>query len=152
SALPTAHDLERDGNDQSGHPGDHQDHADELQVHMLGMPEDAPLKNGTDDDERDAAADGHVMATSSSDSSELNDGPGPGVLLRPGLGELHVRTGGPPRSSSRSSAFIKLRQVQRGTSPEGDERSGRHLGAVPALPTAPMAPQTRVGLDVPIET
>jgi len=42
--------------------------------------------------------------------------------------------------------------VQRGTSPEGDERSGRHLGAVPALPTAPAAPRTRVGLDVPIET
>jgi LuxR family maltose regulon positive regulatory protein len=36
--------------------------------------------------------------------------------------------------------------VQRGTSPEGEERSGRHLGAVPALPRA------RVGLDVPIET
>jgi hypothetical protein len=41
---------ERDRDDQAGHPGNHQDHSDDLQVHVGGFPGDAELENGANND------------------------------------------------------------------------------------------------------
>src|ERR1019366_1826197 len=53
---------ERDRDDQADHPGDHQDHADDLQIYVRGLPGNAKTQNCADDDERDAAADCHGPA------------------------------------------------------------------------------------------
>src|SRR6266702_2503525 len=44
---------------QAGDAADHQDHAHRLNVHVLGRPGDREPENRSDDDECDAAADGH---------------------------------------------------------------------------------------------
>src|SRR5262249_61779967 len=64
-------DEEREGDDQADHAPGHQDVADYLQVDAVGCPGHGEPQNGADDDERDASANGHELATSSRPSIQI---------------------------------------------------------------------------------
>src|SRR5215468_5317524 len=59
AAVVTPDHHEEQGKSQAEHPGDHEDHPDDLEIHMRGLPGHAEPENRADNDQGDAGTDRH---------------------------------------------------------------------------------------------